>query len=93
MEKTVGAGFPPNRVHTRLVTIPTEEATKTKNGAELYAEQVLNKLEISLAQQQQEIKNAQIYMEKLRADSFGNYDVPTSYSYDRPQATGEYSVR
>ncbi|MBQ3818819.1 hypothetical protein II810_00065 [bacterium] len=71
----------------------TEEATKTKNGAELYAEQVLNKLEISLAQQQQEIKNAQIYMEKLRADSFGNYDVPTSYSYDRPQATGEYSVR
>ena len=43
----------------------TEEATKTKNGAELYAEQVLNKLEISLAQQQQEIKNAQIYYQIL----------------------------
>ena len=30
VEKTAGASFPSNHMHTRLVTIPTEEATKTQ---------------------------------------------------------------
>lgn len=63
----------------------TEDAMKTKEGAELYAEQVLTNLEKNLTQQQQIVKNGQVYMEQLRADSYGQYDVPTSYSTDRPQ--------
>lgn len=63
----------------------TEEAMRTKEGAELYAEQVLTNLEKNLIQQQQIVKNGQMYMEKLRSDSFGSYDVPTSYSADRAQ--------
>ena len=70
----------------------TEEALKTKEGAELYAEQVLTNLEKNLTQQQQIVKNGQVYMEKLRAESFGNYDVPTSYSSERAQMT-DYVVR
>ena len=71
----------------------TEDAMKTKSGAELYAEQVLTNLEKNLTQQQQEIKNAQIYLEKLRSESFGSYDVPTSYSYDRPQNVNDYAMQ
>lgn len=63
----------------------TEDAMKTKEGAELYAEQVLTNLEKNLTQQQQIVKNGQLYMEQLRADSYGQYDIPTSYSTDRPQ--------
>ena len=70
----------------------TEEAMKTKEGAELYAEQVLTNLEKNLTQQQQIVKNGQVYMEKLRSDSFGSYDMPTSYSADRQNIT-DYSMR
>ena len=68
----------------------SDDARKTKEGAELYAEQVLTRLENLLTQEQQTVKNGVIYMEKLRADSFGSYDVPTSYSTERPQVTSDY---
>ena len=42
--------------------------------ADAYAEQVLASLESTLTQHQQLVKNGQIYMEKLRAESTGNYD-------------------
>ena len=71
----------------------TEDAMKTKEGAELYAEQVLTNLEKNLTQQQQIVKNGQVYMEKLRSDSFGNYDTPTSYSSERAQTVSDYVVR
>lgn len=64
-----------------------EEAMKTKEGAELYAEQVLTNLEKNLTQQQQIVKNGQVYMEKLRSDSYGSYGIPSSYSSDRTQAS------
>ena len=64
-----------------------EEAMKTKEGAELYAEQVLTNLEKNLTQQQQIVKNGQVYMEKLRTDSFGSYDIPSSYTSERTQST------
>ena len=64
-----------------------EEAMKTKEGAELYAEQVLTNLEKNLTQQQQIVKNGQVYMEKLRTDSFGSYDIPSSYTSERSQAS------
>ena len=68
-------------------THAVEEATKTKEGAELYAEQVLTNLEKNLTQQQQIVKNGQVYMEKLRTDSFGSYDIPSSYTSERTQAS------
>ncbi len=54
----------------------TEDAMKTKEGAELYAEHVLTNLEKNLTEQQQIVKNGQVYMEKLRTDAYGNYDAP-----------------
>lgn len=71
----------------------TDEAMKTKEGAELYAEQVLTNLEKNLTQQQQIVKNGQIYMEKLRSESFGSYDVPTSYSSERAQVVSDYTMQ
>ena len=69
------------------------EAMKTKEGAELYAEQDLTNLEKNLTQQQQIVKNGQVYMEKLRTDSFGSYDIPTSYSTERPQASSDFVIK
>lgn len=45
------------------------EANKTKEGAELYAEQVLTNLETDLSKIQKVVKNGQIYMEQQRAAS------------------------
>ncbi len=54
----------------------TEDAMKTREGAEIYAEQVLTNLERDLGQLQQVVKNGQIYMEKLRTEAAtGNYDL------------------
>lgn len=52
-----------------------QDALKTKEGAELYAEQVLTNLEKNLAQQQQIVKNGQVYMEQLRSTSYSDYDA------------------
>ena len=52
-----------------------EDAMKTREGAELYAEQVLTSLEGNLTQLQQVVKNGQVYMEKLRTDSLGAYEA------------------
>lgn len=70
-----------------------EEAMKTKEGAELYAEQVLTNLEKNLTQQQQIVKNGQVYMEKLRTDSFGSDDIPTSYSTERAQSSSDFVIK
>ncbi len=43
-----------------------EESLKTKEGAEIYAEQVLTTLEKNLAEMQQVVKNGQVYMERMR---------------------------
>ena len=57
----------------------TEEAMKTREGAELYAEQVLTNLEHDLTKLQQVVKNGQVYMEQLRADSYKTtYSVPAN---------------
>ena len=61
-----------------------DDAIRTKEGAERYAEQVLASLENTLAQHQQLVKNGQIYMEKLRAESNNNYD-PLKHNYPHNQ--------
>lgn len=55
------------------------DAAKTREGAEIYAEQVLTNLERDLTQLQQVVKNGQVYMEQLRTESYSNYDIPSSY--------------
>ncbi len=57
----------------------TEDAMKTREGAEIYAEQVLTNLEHDLTQLQQVVKNGQVYMEKLRSESYSSYDSSSSY--------------
>ena len=70
----------------------TEEAMKTKEGAELYAEQVLTNLEKNLTQQQQIVKNGQVYMEQLRSDSYGG-SYESSYSAATPQNPSDYVIK
>lgn len=54
-----------------------DEAAKIKEGAEVYAEQVLNSLDKNLTELQQVVKNGQIYMEKLRGEA-----APVATDYD-----------
>lgn len=68
----------------------TEDAMKTREGAEIYAEQVLTNLERDLSQLQQVVKNGQVYMEKLRSDSYGS-SYESNYS-SRPEA-GNYVIK
>lgn len=51
-----------------------DEAIRIREGAEVYAEQVLVNLEGNLTQLQQTVKNGQIYMEKIRSESSSSYD-------------------
>lgn len=53
----------------------TEDAQKIREGAELYAEQVLTSLEGNLTQLQQVVKNGQIYMEQIRSESANRYNT------------------
>ncbi|MBD5402854.1 hypothetical protein HDR58_08670 [bacterium] len=61
----------------------TEEAMKIREGAELYAEQVLTSLENNLTQLQQVVKNGQIYMEQLRTDSTNKYSAQSQTTLHR----------
>lgn len=70
----------------------TEEAMKTREGAEIYAEQVLTSLEHDLNKLQQVVKNGQVYMEKLRSDSFGSYDIPPSRNYNSKQTAINFDI-
>ena len=51
-----------------------DDAMRKKEGADAYVDQVLSGLDNNLNQLQQSVKSAQIYMEKLRAESAGGYD-------------------
>lgn len=63
-----------------------DEAIRIREGAEVYAEQVLVNLEGNLTQLQQVVKNGQVYMEKLRSDAGVSYD--NAYS----QQTGDFRL-
>lgn len=51
-----------------------DEAIRIREGAEVYAEQVLANVERDLTQLQQVVKNGQVYIEKLRSESIATYD-------------------
>ena len=51
-----------------------DEAIRIREGAEVYAEQILANIERDLTQLQQVVKNGQVYIEKLRTDSISPHD-------------------
>ena len=63
-----------------------DDAIRTKEGAEAFAEKILSTMDETLTQHQQLIKNCQIYMEKLHAESSGSYD-PLKQNYPPEQIT------
>ena len=69
-----------------------DDAIRTREGAETYAEQVLASLESTLTQHQQLVKNGQIYMEKLRAETNGGYD-PLKHNYPQDNSIQEDNFR
>ena len=46
------------------------EALKIKQGAENYAEQVLNNIDTDLSQLQQIVRNGQAYIEKMKEETY-----------------------
>ena len=46
-----------------------DEATRIKDGATVYAEQVLTSIEQNLGQLQEVVKNGQVQLERRRAES------------------------
>ena len=53
----------------------TDEAMKIREGAELYAERLFACLEGNLTQLQQDVKNCQLYVNKLRNDTSARYST------------------
>jgi len=64
-----------------------DEAIRIREGAEVYAEQVLVNLEGNLTQLQQVVKNGQVYMEKLRSEAGVSYDK----SYSQQPQSGDFA--
>lgn len=65
-----------------------DEAIRIREGAEVYAEQVLTNLEKDLTQLQQVVKNGQVYIEKLRSESSTTYNK----IYPQQQQPGDFRV-
>src|SRR5574344_1377380 len=53
-----------------------DEALRTKEGAQNYAEQILNNIDGDLAQLQTIVKNGQLYLEKLKTSGSATYNQP-----------------
>ncbi len=71
--------------------IATDEAIRIREGAELYAEQVLTNIEHDLIQLQQVVKNGQVYMEKLRSESVKNFDTLKD-NYPTTQSVEDFKI-
>lgn len=65
-----------------------DEAIRIREGAEVYAEQVLTNLERDLTQLQQVVKNGQVYIEKLRTESSSTFDK----IYPNQQQSGDFRM-
>lgn len=67
-----------------------DEALRTKDGASVYAEQVLVSLEQNLNQLQEVVKNGQIQLERRRAESDG--EIPGNYTNQRPEYAQDFRM-
>ena len=68
-----------------------DEAIRTKDGASLYAEQILVELEQRLNQLQEEVKNGQVLLERRRAESDGQ--IPGNYTNQRAEFAQDFRMR
>ena len=68
-----------------------DEATRTRDGASVYAEQLLANLEQNLSQMQEIVKNGQVTLEKRRmeAEDF----VRNNYANQQPEYAQDFSMR
>jgi len=60
----------------------TEEAVKIRESAELYAERLFTCLEGNLTQLQQDVKNCQLYVNKMRNDTSARYSTQAGATRD-----------
>ena len=68
----------------------SDEATRIKDGATVYAEQVLVSLEQNLAQLQEVVKNGQLNLERRRAEADGQ--IPGNYTNQRPEFAQDFKM-
>jgi len=68
-----------------------DEACRTKDGASLYAEQILVELEQRLNQLQEEVKNGQVLLERRRAESDGQ--ISGNYTNQRAEFAQDFRMR
>ena len=67
-----------------------DEALRTKDGASVYAEQVLVGLEQNLNQLQEIVKNGQLQLERRRAESDGQ--ISGNYTNQRPEFAQDFRM-
>ena len=67
-----------------------DEALRTKDGASVYAEQVLVSLEQNLNQLQEIVKNGQLQLERRRAESDGQ--ISGNYTNQRPEFAQDFRM-
>ena len=67
-----------------------DEALRTKDGASVYAEQILVSLEQNLNQLQEIVKNGQLSLERHRAESDGQF--AGNYANQRPEYAQDFRM-
>ena len=67
-----------------------DEALRTKDGASIYAEQVLVDLEQNLNKLQEVVKNGQLQLERRRAESDGQ--MAGNYANQRPEFARDFRM-
>lgn len=65
-----------------------DEATRIKDGANIYAEQVLTNLEQNLGQLQEIVKNGQVQLERRRIES----EEPNNYANQHPEYAKDFKM-
>ena len=65
-----------------------DEATRIKDGANVYAEQVLTNLEQNLGQLQEIVKNGQVQLERRRLE----FEEPNNYANQRPEYAKDFKM-
>lgn len=69
-----------------------DEATRIKDGATVYAEQVLTNLEQNLGQLQEVVKNGQLQLERRRIEA-DDQNLSTSYINQRPEYAQDFKMK
>ena len=67
-----------------------DEATRIKDGATVYAEQVLTNLEQNLGQLQEVVKNGQLQLERRRVEAD---EQQANYANQRPEYVQDFKMQ